>query len=170
MGGDGIEIQVIRSRKRRKTVSAREVDGVLEVRAPVDMSDAELQPIVKKLQQRLARRKAKAELDDNGLEQRAQELNRRYFGGELTWNSIRWVANQNSRWGSCTPRNGTIRLSHRLAQMPRFVVDYVIVHELAHLLEANHGPAFWALVNRYPKTERARGYLMAVGLEEMDED
>jgi predicted metal-dependent hydrolase len=37
------------------------------------------------------------------------------------------------------------------------------VHELAHLVHASHGPEFWALVNRYPKTERARGYLMALG-------
>jgi predicted metal-dependent hydrolase len=71
--------------------------------------------------------------------------------------------------GSCTPTDQTIRLSHRLATMPAFVRDYVIIHELAHLLEANHGPKFWKLVNRYPKTERARGYLMAVGLEEMEE-
>ena len=80
------------------------------------------------------------------------------------------MTNQNkSRIGSCTPANGAIRLSHRLAAMPAFVRDYVIVHELAHLLEANHGPRFWKLVNRYPKTERARGYLMAVGLEELED-
>lgn len=78
---------------------------------------------------------------------------------------MRYVKNQNSRFGSCTPADGTIRLSDRLATMPTWVRDYVLVHELAHLLEANHGPNFWKLVNRYPLTERARGYLMAVGLE-----
>ncbi len=164
-----MDIRIIRSRKRKKTVSAREVDGVLEVRAPHDMSDAELTPIVDKLRQRLTRRKAKAELDDAALERRAQALNQAYFDGRLKWQSIRWVTNQNTRWGSCTPSNGTIRLSHRLARFPRFVVDYVIVHELAHLEEANHGARFWALVNRYPKTERARGYLMAVGFEDVDD-
>jgi predicted metal-dependent hydrolase len=133
------------------------------------MSDAELQPIIKKLQQRWQRKQKKSTLDDDGLQLRAQELNLRYFDGKLKWESIRWVTNQNkSRFGSCTPSNGTIRLSHRIANMPPFVIDYVIVHELAHLLEANHGPRFWRLVNRYPKTERARGYLMAVGLENLE--
>ncbi len=122
------------------------------------------------MQTRLQRRRQKSELDDAALQRRAQELNRQYFGGNLKWESVRWVTNQNrSRYGSCTPADGTIRLSHRVAAMPAFVRDYVLVHELAHLLEANHGPKFWKLVNRYPKTERARGYLMAVGLEEMED-
>jgi predicted metal-dependent hydrolase len=164
-----MNVKIIRSKKRKKTVSARMVDGEFVVQAPANMSDAELQPIIDKLQTRLQKRQAKETLDDKALHRRAQELNRQYFGGKLTWESIKWVTNQNSRFGSCTPTNGTIRLSHRLANMPTFVRDYVIVHELAHLLEANHGPKFWKLVNRYPRTERARGYLMAVGLETLEE-
>ena len=164
-----MEIEVVRSKKRKKTVSAREVDGVFVVQAPADMSEQELQPIIKNLQQRWQRKQTKAELDDQALHRRAQELNRQYFDGKLKWNSIKWVTNQNSRFGSCAPSKKTIRLSHRLANMPLFVLDYVIVHELAHLLEANHGPKFWKLVNRFPKTERARGYLMAVGLEQLEE-
>lgn len=164
-----MEIKIIRSAKRQKTISAREVGGDFVVQAPAGMSDAELQPIIDKLQKRWQHRRVKTELDDQALHRRAQELNRQYFAGKLKWKSIAWVTNQNSRMGSCTPANGTIRLSHRLATMPAFVRDYVIVHELAHLLEANHGPKFWKLVNRYPKTERARGYLMAVGMEEVEE-
>ncbi len=162
-------IKIIRSKKRAKTVSARIMDGVLEVRAPATMSDEELKPIIEKLQQRLNRRQEKHSLDDKSLEERAAALNRRYFGGGLRWEWIRWVTNQNKRYGSCTPTDRTIRISHRLAKVPDFVLDYVIVHELAHLLEANHGKGFWKLVNRYPRTERARGYLMAMGLEELDE-
>jgi hypothetical protein len=164
-----MEIKIIRSKKRKKTISAREVGGAFVVQAPASISDADLQPIIDKLQKRWQKRRAKASLDDQALQHRAQELNRQYFEGKLKWQSIRWVTNQNSRLGSCTPANETIRLSHRLAAMPAFVRDYVIVHELAHLLEANHGPKFWKLVNRYPKTERARGYLMAVGMEEVEE-
>jgi predicted metal-dependent hydrolase len=164
-----MNIKIVRSKKRKKTISAQEVDGEFVVRAPAGMSDAELQPIIDKLQKRWQKRQAKETLDDQALHRRAQELNRQYFKGKLSWKSIKWVTNQNSRFGSCTPVNGTIRLSHRLATMPAFVRDYVIVHELAHLVEANHGPKFWKLVNRYPKTERARGYLMAVGLEALEE-
>ena len=119
---------------------------------------------------RWQRRQATADLDDADLERRARELNRQYFGGKLRWKSVRWVSNQNTRNGSCTPSQGTIRISHRLAKMPAFVRDYVLVHELAHLVEANHGPRFWKLVNRYPRTERARGYLMAVGLEALEDE
>ena len=162
-----MELKIIRSRKRKKTVSAQEVDGHFVVRAPARMSDAELKPIIDKLQQRWQKRKTKASLDDELLQRRAQELNRQYFAGKLKWNSIRWVTNQNSRFGSCTPADGTIRLSHRLASVPTFVRDYVIVHELVHLVEPNHGPNFWELVYRYPKAERARGYLMAIGWEKV---
>ena len=164
-----MKVKIVRSKKRKKTVTARVVEGNFVVQAPASMSDAELQPIIDKLQQRWQKRQAKTDLDDQALHRRAQELNRQYFGGKLKWQSIKWVTNQNSRFGSCTPTDRTIRLSHRLAGMPTFVRDYVIVHELAHLLEANHGPKFWKLVNRYPKTERARGYLMAVGLEALEE-
>jgi predicted metal-dependent hydrolase len=164
-----MDVKIVRSQQRAKTVSARAVDGVFVVQAPAHMSDAELQPVVDKLLQRWQRRQAKNSLDDAALERRARELNRQYFGGKLHWQSVRWVSNQNSRHGSCTPKEGTIRISHRLATMPAFVRDYVLVHELAHLLEPNHGPRFWRLVNQYPRTERARGYLMAVGLETIEE-
>lgn len=164
-----MEIKIVRSQRRKKTVSARVVEGQFVVQAPADMSDAELQPIIENLRQRWQKKQAKSTLDDKALHRRAQELNRQYFKGKLKWKSIKWVTNQNSRFGSCTPANGTIRLSHRLAAMPTFVRDYVIVHELAHLVEANHGAKFWKLVYRYPKTERARGYLMAVGWEEVED-
>jgi hypothetical protein len=165
-----MEIKVVRSHKRTRTVSAREVDGVFVVQAPARMSEAELQPIVDQLMARWQKRQQTQALDDMDLERRARELNALYFDGKLRWKSIRWVPNQDSRYGSCTPGQGTIRISHRVGSMPAFVRDYVLMHELAHLREAGHGPRFWALVNRFPKTERARGYLMAVGLEQLEEE
>ena len=165
-----MEIQIKRSNNRAKTVTARERDGILEILAPATMSDAELTPLIERLQKRLTQRKVRQTLDNSDLEKRAQQLNRQYFNGKLKWQSLQWVANQNRRHGSCTPSHGTIRISHRLATMPRFVLDYVIMHELAHLLEANHGPRFWKLVNQFPLTERARGYLMATGLEQILEE
>lgn len=159
-------VEVIRSKKRRKTVSGELKNGILVIRAPARISDRELAPIIEDLRQRLAKRKRPAPSSDADLEKRAHELNRLYFDGRLQWQSIRYVTNQTKRFGSCTPLDGTIRLSQRLATMPKWVRDYVLMHELAHLEEANHGKRFWQLVNQYPKTERARGYLMAIGLEE----
>jgi hypothetical protein len=79
--------------------------------------------------------------------------------------SVRWVENQQSRWGSCTPYDGSIRISNRVAEFPGWVLDYVLMHELAHLVVAGHGPRFWRLVDRYPKAERAKGFLIAKGWE-----
>jgi predicted metal-dependent hydrolase len=162
-----MEIKVIRSANRKRTISGRGEAGLFVVRAPLGMSDAELAPIIEKLQARWQKRQ---DLDENGLQRRAQALNRMYFEGALRWESICWSTHQNSLWGSCTPGQRTIRISARLAKAPTFVLDYVIVHELAHLIEANHGPRFWSLVNRYPRTERARGYLMALGLEDLESE
>ena len=159
-------VKIMRSAKRKKTVSAELKNGELVVRAPARMSDRELAPIIEKLQKRLRKKTNRIPKTDEDLEAMAQQLHQTYFSGRLKWQSIRCVTNQNRRFGSCTPSLGTIRLSDRLASMPDWVLKYVIVHELAHLEEANHGPNFWALVNRYPLTERARGYLMAIGLEE----
>ena len=164
-----MEIRIVRSGRRRRTIQAREVDGTLEILAPARMSDAEIQPYVEQFKQRMERRQAKTQLDGAALQARAADLNRRFLDGRLRWKSIRWVTNQNKRFGSCTPTKGTIRVSHRVAAMPRFVQDYVILHELAHLEEPNHSGRFWELVYRYPRTERARGYLMAAGLEELEE-
>ncbi len=163
-------VEVVRSAKRQKTVSAELKNGVLVVRAPAELDDAALAPIIEKFRRQLAARMRPAPHSDEALAARAQQLNKMYFNGRLRWQSIRYVSNQHKRFGSCTPSTGTIRLSDRLADMPDWVRDYVIVHELAHLEEANHGRRFWQLVYQYPLTERARGYLMAVGLEEMADD
>lgn len=96
---------------------------------------------------------------DPELFARARRLNDEWFGGMAAPSSVRWVDNQERRWASCTPHSRTIRLSRRLESMPRWVQDYVIVHELAHLLDQSHGPQFWAWVDRYPRAERAKGYL-----------
>ena len=139
---------------------------MIEVLAPSGATDAELAPIIDQLKGRILRRQEKAETaDETALARRAAELNREYFEGKLRPAEVRYVTNQQHRFGSCTPSTGVIRISHRVATMPSWVRDYVLVHELAHLKEANHGARFWKLVNRYPRTERARGYLIAVGLE-----
>ena len=162
-------VEVIRSKKRRKTINATLKNGVLVVRAPATISDKELKPIIANFQKRMAKKVRPTPQTDEELEKRARQLNQEFFNGRLQWKSIRYVSNQNKRFGSCTPARGTIRISDRLATMPKWVRDYVLVHELAHLEQANHGPKFWALVNQYPLTERARGYLMAIGLEEDDQ-
>jgi len=110
---------------------------------------------------RIERQLERARPTDAKLEARAHLINRRYFGGRLQWNSIAW-ADQGRRWGSCSYMVGVIRISERAARLPEFCLDYLLVHELAHLEHADHGPAFWELVNRYALAERARGYLMAI--------
>lgn len=138
------------------------------IQAPADITDRELKPIITKLRKRLQAKLSVTPQTDDELQKRAKQLNGEYFGGRLKWESIKYVTNQNKRYGSCSPASKEIRLNHRLAQMPQFVRDYVIVHELAHLEQANHGPKFWELVYNFPLTERARGYLMAVDLEELE--
>lgn len=151
-----VEVQVIRSPKRRKTAQARLVDGRLEVRIPGRASKAEEARLVELFLRRYRRSLATEPID---LTARAATLARRFDLPTPT--EIRWVANQAHRWGSCSPRAGTIRISDRLATFPGWVVDHVIVHELAHLVEPGHGPRFQELAARYPLAERAEGFLLA---------
>ncbi len=132
------------------------------VMVPSRLSKAEEEQWVATILERLAERERRRRPSDDALYDRARDLSRRYLDGRAEPVSVRWVDNQRTRWGSCTPDDGTIRLSTRLRGMPGWVVDYVLVHELAHLLVPGHGPRFWELVARYPKAERARGYLEGV--------
>lgn len=155
------EVRIVPSPNRRRTVSARVVDGVLELRVPAGMPVVERQEWAERMRVRLERRLRRARPTDERLEERARALNQRYFDGRLRWTSIAF-AEQSSRWGSCTYGAAVIRISTRAADLPPWALDYLLVHEMAHLEVPHHGPSFWALVNRYPLTERARGYLMAL--------
>jgi len=154
-----MEVLIKRSARRRKTIQARMVGGNMEVLAPASISDAVLQGHIEKLRTRLEKRVYPK--DDAHLHERACHLNSKYFRGNLAWNSIQYSSNQERRRGSCNCVARTIRISSKLAKLPQWVEDYVIVHELAHLLEPNHGNRFKALVHRYPLAERAIGFLIA---------
>lgn len=155
-------VEVRRSARRRRTVSAyREGDRTV-VLIPARMSEAEEQRWVGVMLDKLAAQESKRTLGDAELTERAERLSEQFFSGRARPRSVRWVTNQNTRWGSCTPAEGSIRLSHRLQGMPEYVVDYVLLHELAHLLVPGHGPRFWELLEAYPRTERARGYLEGI--------
>jgi predicted metal-dependent hydrolase len=155
-------VEVRRSRRRRSTVAAYREDDRVVVMIPARMSRAEEQEWVATMLARLERSERRRKPSDAALMRRAKDLNAKYLDGRATPGTVRWVENQNSRWGSCTPADRAIRLSRRLEGMPSWVIDYVLVHELAHLLELGHTPRFWSLVDRFPKAERAKGFLEGV--------
>jgi predicted metal-dependent hydrolase len=150
------EVRVVRSKKRRRTVSARMVQGVLEVLMPAWMTKADEAIYVADMVRRFERKQQAGAID---LDARARALARKF--GLPVPDSIRWVDNMAHRWGSCTAVDRSIRISQTIAVFPGWVLDGVIVHELAHLAVPDHSAAFWELANRYPKMERVRGYLIA---------
>ncbi len=157
--GVSLPVRITASTRRKKTVSARIVDGVLDVRVPATISAEERDRHIRDLARRLERKQTSTEID---LRARAKKLASTYGLPEPT--TIVWSGRQNKRWGSCTPATGAIRISDRLASLPMWVLDYVIVHELAHLVHIDHGPAFHQLVARYPRADRAEGFLDAVSM------
>ena len=156
-------VEVRRSLRRRRTVTAYREGGRVVVCVPARFSKAEERRWVDTMLERLAARERRRTPSDSRLLVRSRELSRRHLGGRAEPASVRWSGDQNTRWGSCTPADGSIRVSDRLKGVPGWVLDYVLVHELAHLLVIDHGPAFWALVDRYPRAERARGFLDGLG-------
>ena len=159
------QIEVVRSKKRRRTVSAQMHGDVLRVSIPSWMSKTEEATNVAEMVRRFKRKIATQEVD---LTDRARILAKRY--SLRTPGSIEWAENLTSVWGLCTPSTKTIRMSTRLVGFPSWVLDYVIVHELAHLHVSGHGPDFWEITRRYEKTERAIGYLIAKAGDTEDDD
>jgi predicted metal-dependent hydrolase len=152
-------VEVRRSKRRRRTVTAYREAGKIVVCLPGGFSKAEEERWVGTMLDRLEAADARRRPSDEQLLGRAQALSKRYLDGRPEPTSVRWTTNQQSRWASCTPSDGTIRVSDRLKGVPPWVLDYVLVHELAHLLIADHSLEFWDLVDRYPRSQRARGFL-----------
>jgi predicted metal-dependent hydrolase len=161
----GPRVEVRRSSRRTRTVTAYRERDTIVVLIPQRMSKADEQTFVKDMVERVLAREARASAPrgDDGLAIRARELAATYLAPALDHvpepTAVSWVTNQQQRWGSCTPSTGVIRLSHRLKPLPAWVVDYVLLHELAHLVEPTHSERFWSFVGRYPAAEKAKGYL-----------
>lgn len=157
-------VKIIRSARRKKTIQTKSVNGKLWIYLPSSMTEAEEKKWIEKMIKKNENRERRQKLNSDGLLlKRAQELNKIYFDGVLDFD-IKFVTNQNTRFGSCAPENKMIRVSDRIANMPRWVRDYVIIHELAHLLYPDHSKKFWEKVDQYKYVERAKGYLIAVGM------
>ncbi|MCB7136618.1 YgjP-like metallopeptidase domain-containing protein [Cellulosimicrobium marinum] len=152
-------VEVRRSRRRKSTVSAyRDGDRTI-VAIPARFTREQEREWVQRMLGRLADSERRRRPSDDELERRAVELSAKYLDGRARPTSVRWAENQDRRWGSCTLIDGSIRISTRVRGMPGWVLDYVLLHELAHLLHAGHGPGFWRLLDAYPRTDRARGFL-----------
>jgi hypothetical protein len=157
------DIEVRVSKRRKKTAGAHWEGDRIVVVVPVHLRGTERDQMVDSLARRLARHRPHLHASDQQLEQRATSLGHRYLDG-ISPTSIRWSATQSKRWGSCTLETGEIRISERLRVAPDWVLDAVIVHELAHLLEPNHSPRFRELERRYPRRSEADSFLEGYAL------
>ena len=148
------EVVVRTSTRRRKTATAYWEAGRIVVVVPAHVRRADRPELVNWLVSRILAKRSRAGGSDEALAQRTAQLADRYVGGTRP-TSIRWVTNQDKRWGSCSAATGEIRLSHRLRPVPGWVLDATIVHELAHLLYPDHSPEFYEIANRYPRQKEA---------------
>ncbi len=169
-GDDRLRVTVRYDDRLRRNVRWSARNGAIEIRAPRHARPAELVRITDSIIARVLKQRARARRrQDTDLQARAEAINRRYFGGELTWHTIRWVDNMERRLGSCTTggsTDGDIRISARIRAWPQYVVDYVIAHELTHRLHPDHSADFWAALARFPYVERARGFIEGVAFAE----
>ena len=161
-GPRGERVMVRRSARRRRTVSISRRDGDLVIAIPATFSARQERDWVTKMVDQLVRKEARAtrtRRGDEALARMAREVSEAYLGGRAHPSSVTWSTRQNHRWGSCTPADGTIRLSHQLQDMPDYVVRSVMMHELVHLLVPGHGKEFQQLMALYPQAQKAQGFL-----------
>jgi len=161
---EGVTLALRVTRKRVKNINVRLVGEELRVSAPSWVSRRELDDAIVVLARRLVRRDRERRVNDR---RDALELARkvaRRFPTPPDVVEARFSTRQSARWGSYSTRTRTIRLSAVLCQMPSWVLEAVVAHELAHVVHPDHSPEFWALLRKVcPHTDRARAFLEGVG-------
>lgn len=153
------EVEIRVSDRRRKTVAAYWEGPRIVVVVPQRMTKRDRQVYADELASKLIANRNKTRPTDAGLHERAMYLSRTFLGGQAVPTSVQWSTRQVHRWGSCTATDGTIRLSARLQGAPQFVIDAVLVHELAHLLHSDHSTEFYELANKFPRQRDAELFL-----------
>ena len=153
------EIIVIRSARRKKSISAYRQGGRIIISIPARMSKAEERAMVPEMVAKIRAQEAAATMSIESLQQSVGELLTE-LAPEITArpDSVNWRA-MRERWGSCTSIDGTIRISDRLKGAPSYALEYVLFHEGIHLAYFDHGPEFKALLARFPNAELAEAYL-----------
>ncbi len=140
--------------------------NVITLRVPRQMTRAQIEQLIQDIAPRIARQRQRAHRQaDVNLTERANQINREYFDGELHWHTIRWVKNMNRRLGSCTTggtTDGDIRISERIRGWPDYVVNYILAHEICHRKYPNHSEEFWQYLDRYPYVEKALGFIEGI--------
>ena len=153
------EIVVLRSKRRKKSISAYRQGGRIIISIPARMSKADERSVIPEMIAKIRAQEAGDSPSETVLLNRAQELLEE-FAPEITQrpNSVNWRA-MRERWGSCTSVDATIRISDRLKGAPAYALDYVLFHEAIHLHHFDHGPEFKAVLARFPEESRAEAYL-----------
>ena len=156
---DKVSYTLIRSRRKTLAIHIKP-DTTVEVRAPIRLAKTEIERFVASKEQWIKKKQAQiaakkpvkprelplSEYAVGEFEQTARELVETWeqrLGVKTTYVGL-WK--MSSRWGSCTAKTRRIRLNTALAYCPLECLEYVVVHELAHLRENNHSPRFWAIV------------------------
>ncbi|WP_083508812.1 M48 family metallopeptidase [Arthrobacter alpinus] len=162
---NGEPVVVRRTTRRKSGLSAFWESGQAVIAVPARLSLEDegywVPLMVAKLEQKARANKDRRQLpaSNAALMERATFLSAKFLGSRAVPESVRWVTNQNTRWGSATPARKSIRISHHVQGMPEWVLDYVLLHELSHLIHPDHSPAFWAEMDGYPQLERAKAFL-----------
>jgi len=160
---DGVALELKVVRKRVKNINARLHGRTLSVSAPHRVSVRELEEAILELARKLIRRsRADALNADGGAQEIARKVAARFpYPPQVT--EVRFVTNQSSQWGSYSLQTGIVRLNAALRQMPPWVLEAVVAHELAHTFCPDHSPEFWELARSVcPKTDRACAFLEGV--------
>ena len=159
--GDRPEIEVRASTARVKSATARFEGNRFVVLVPAHLSVSEREEMVTALLRRATKRRATLHTSDAELFERALALAPAYVGTARP-QSVRFVANQRTRWASCSAGSGEIRISDRLRGAPQWVLDVVVIHELCHLVHLDHSPAFHSLADRAPRKRDAEMFLLGL--------
>ena len=164
---DRPEVEIRASSRRKKTGTAHWSGSRIVVQIPARIRGKERSAFVEDLVERLLTQRPQNAAGDASLEERAKVLAELYNDG-VEPSSVRWVKNQQGRWASCSPASREIRVSNRLRQCPEWVIDAVLVHELAHLQEADHSSQFYEIAERHPRQAESalflEGYALGLGL------
>jgi hypothetical protein len=172
---DRPEVEIRASTRRKKTGTAHWSGSRIVVLIPARIKGRERTTFVDDLVERLMTQRPQNSAGDATLEDRANQLAELFNDGVMP-SSVRWVKNQQARWASCSPASKEIRMSNRLRQCPAWVIDAVLVHELAHLQEVGHTARFNEIANRFERQAESalflEGYALGLGLriEEGDVD